>query len=92
MPEYPWIYPGIFRHNQAYSGIIKAYSELWYIQSTGVFRTRGIFRTLAHSEPGAYSELCQTSAMELSHSLLYAINIMNFFNTGIIFTPKVFIL
>ena len=92
MPEYPWICPVIFRHNQAYSGIIQAYSELWCIQNTGVFRTRGIFRTLAYSEPRAYSELSQTSAMELSRSLLYAINITILFNAGLIFTPKVFIL
>ena len=43
------------RHNQAYSGIFRTlctltYSEPWYIQNTGKFRTRGIFRTLAYSE------------------------------------------
>ena len=87
-----YVQSGIIRHSQAYSGIIQAYSELWCIQNTGVFRTRGIFRTLAHSEPRAYSELSQTSAMELSRSLLYAINIIILFNAGLIFTPKVFIL
>ena len=42
---------------QAFSGIIKAYSkpivtlansELWYIQNHGIFKTRGIFRTLVY--------------------------------------------
>ena len=48
------------RHNQAYSGIIQAYSkpcltlaylEPWYIQNPDIFKTRSIFRTLAHSQP-----------------------------------------
>ena len=94
-------YSSIFRHIclnipgyvQSYSGIIRHIQELFmHTQNCGVFRTRGIFRTLAHSEPRAYSELSQTSAMELSRSLLYAINIIILFNTGLIFTPKVFIL
>ena len=46
----------IFRHNQAYPGIIQAYSthcvtlaylEPWHIQNTDIFRTRNIFKTLA---------------------------------------------
>ena len=50
-------YSGIFRHNQAYSGIIQAYSEpcvtlvcseLWHIQNHGIFKTRGILRTLVY--------------------------------------------
>ena len=47
------------------------YSELWYIQKSGTFRTRdifiqnpGLFGTLGYSEPDAYSETCQTSTME----------------------------
>ena len=59
-------------------------------------------------EPGAYSKLCQTSTMEcfakivkgynyyrdisFSRFLLLEINITNFLNTGLIFTPEVFIL
>ena len=45
-------YSDIFKHKQAYSGIIWAYS--------GIFRTLcnpSIFKTLLHSEPKAYSEL-----------------------------------
>ena len=47
----------IIKHIQAYSGIIQAYSEpcailayseLWYIQNPGIFKTRGIFRTLVY--------------------------------------------
>ena len=35
-----------------------------YIHNPGIFRTRGIFRTLVYSEPEAYSEHCQTSTIE----------------------------
>ena len=50
-------YADISRHNQAYSGIIQpyskpcitlAYSEFWYIQNHGIFKNRGIFRTLVY--------------------------------------------
>ena len=50
-------YSDIFRHNQTYSGIIQvysepyvtlAYTELWYIQNPGIFKTRGIFRPLVY--------------------------------------------
>ena len=67
----------IFRHNQACSRVIQAYSDIfrtlvysksnafsepWYIQNLGIFRTLvnsepchiqnpGIFRTLAYTEP-----------------------------------------
>ena len=55
-------YSNIFRHNQAYSGIIQliqaflepcvalTYLEPWYIWIRGIFRTRSIFRTVVHSE------------------------------------------
>ena len=51
-----------FRHNQAYPGIIQAYSgifrtlcnlgylEPWYIQNPDIFKTRSTFRTLAYSQ------------------------------------------
>ena len=48
-----------FRHNQAYPGIIHAYSEpcvtlafleLWYIQNSDIFSTRSIYKTLAYSQ------------------------------------------
>ena len=49
----------------------KIYSEPWYIQNPGIFRTRSIFRTLVYLELEAYSEpwyiqnsRCQTSTME----------------------------
>ena len=54
------VYWGIFRHIKAYSGIIQgycepcatlAYSEPWYIQNSGTFRTRNAFRILGYSEP-----------------------------------------
>ena len=73
----------------------------WHLQNFGIFRTR------AYSEPGAYSKLRQTSTMEcfakivkgcnyfrnisFSRFLLHEINIMNSLNTGLIFTPEVFI-
>ena len=50
-------YSGIIRHIRAYSGIIQAYSEpcvilvdseLWYIQNSGIFKTRDIFKTLVY--------------------------------------------
>ena len=34
------------------------------IQNSSIFRTRSILTTLAYLEPEAYSEHCQTSAME----------------------------
>ena len=60
---YSWIYrhtltySNIIRHIQAYSRFIQAYSEpcvtltyseLWYIQNSQIFKTRGIFRTLVY--------------------------------------------
>ena len=63
---------GIFTHISAYSDTsryIKAHSEpcltlasseRWYIQNPGVFKTSGISRTLAYSEP------CPKSTMENS--------------------------
>ena len=51
---------GTFRHNQAYPGIIQAYSkpcviltylEPWYIQNPNIFKIRNIFRTLVDSDP-----------------------------------------
>ena len=56
-----------FRQIQAYPGIIQAYSErcvtlaysqLWYIQNTGTFKT------LSYSKSKTYSEPCQTSTMK----------------------------
>ena len=47
------------RHNHAYSGIIEAYSEpcvtlayseLWYLQNRGIFKTRGLFITLVYPQ------------------------------------------
>ena len=35
-----------------------------YIQNPDIFRTRSIFRILVYLETEAYSEHCQTSAME----------------------------
>ena len=58
----------IFRHNQAYSGIILAYSApcvtVVYLEPSQIANQRhtqnpGIFRRLAYSEP------CQISTMEL---------------------------
>ena len=75
----------IFRHNQAYSGIIQAYSEScvtlaylaplyirkpWYIQNSG------IFRILKYSESEAYSEPCQTSTMKRFAKIFNAIIIL----------------
>ena len=51
---------GTFRYNQTYPGIIQAYLELcvtltylklWHIQNPNIFRTRGIFRSTAYSQP-----------------------------------------
>ena len=42
---------GIFRYNQAYSGIIQGYSEPWYIQNPD------IFRTLVYSKPWYIQDL-----------------------------------
>ena len=59
---------GIFRHNQTYSGIIQtyskscvvlAYSEPSYIQNSGIFRIRGILRTLAYLKTWHIQNLTQ---------------------------------
>ena len=62
---------GTFRHNQAYPGIIQAYSEPCvilvyseplvysehrYIQNAGIFKIRGIFRTLSNIYDEAFCE------------------------------------
>ena len=51
----------------------EAYSELWYIQNSGTFRTRHILRIIGYLEPEAYSEPCQTSTMERFEKQLMAI-------------------
>ena len=77
-------------------------------EESGILRTIEKFRTMVYSEPEAYSELCQTCKIErfakiinfnnclrnlsFSRSLLYETNTMNYFNTGLIFTPEVLIL
>ena len=91
-------YSDIFRHDQAYRGNIQTHS--------GIFRALcnpEIFRTLVYSEPLAYSKPEERFAKKVndynyirnlcfSLSLLYEINIMVFFNTGLIFAPEVIIL
>ena len=66
---------GTFRHNQAYPGIIQAYSkpcitlaylEPWYIQNPDIFKIRNIFRTLAYSKSKAYSDICDEAFGENS--------------------------
>ena len=68
----------------------------------------GILETLVYSEPDAHSESFQTSTLacfvkivnsynyfriiSFSRSLLYEIYIMNFFNTGLSFTPEILFL
>ena len=32
----------------------EAYSEPWYVQNPGIFKTRSIFRTLVYLEPETY--------------------------------------
>ena len=78
--------PGIFR-NLVLRHLV--YSEPWHIQKPSI-ATPAIFRTLA------YLELCQTSRTAIiifaksnhlhnfssSGTLLYEINIMNYFNSG----------
>ena len=51
----------------------EAYSELWYIQNSSTFRTRDIIRIIGYSEPEAYSEPCQASAMKHFEKQLMAI-------------------
>ena len=57
-------YPGII---QAYSGIFRTlcypdifktvvYPEPWYIQNAGIFKIRGIFRTLSNIYDAAFCE------------------------------------
>ena len=94
----------ISRNNQAYTGIIQAYSEpcvamvyskIWYIQnpgisktsifrthiqSSGIFKTRDMFRILGYSELEAYSEACQTSTMEHFEKQVAAIIIFASYN------------
>ena len=77
---------GIFRN--------LAYSEPWFVQNPGIFRTRGIFMTLIHSKP---KHIQNDSLFRTPEhfgeivNILYEINTMNVFNTGVIFTSIVFI-
>ena len=93
---------GLFRYNQTYSGscVILVYSEPWHIQKPGVFRGRGILRSLSNIHDGTFFEninftdviiftnynCCNIS---FSRPLLYEISIY-FFNSGLIFTLEVF--
>ena len=43
---------------------ILAYSEPWYIQNAGIFRSRAILSTLVYWVSEAYSSPCQASAVE----------------------------
>ena len=70
---------GTVRQNQVHSKpcVNLAYSELWYIQNPGIFKTRNIFRTLVYLEPWSIENSgifktqgllkylrCQTSTMK----------------------------
>ena len=94
------IFRGIFRN---YSGIF------WTLCNPGIFiilahsepqrhiQHLGLFKTLGYSEPEAYSEPCQTSAMKrfglqllsrpISCPLVHEINMV--FNAGLIFTAEI---
>ena len=58
----------------------EAYSEPWYIQNYGKFRTKDIFRTLGYLEPEAYSKPCQASTMERFEKQLTPIIIFASYN------------
>ena len=65
-----------FRHNQAYPGIIQAYSkpcvtlaylELWYIENPinqKDIQSPSIFRILLYSEPKAYSDIYNANHLQ----------------------------
>ena len=66
---------GTFRHNQAYPGIIQAYSkpcvtlaylEPWYIQDPNIFKIRKIFGTLVYQNPGIFRALTYSKSMAYS--------------------------
>ena len=59
------------------------------MQNPGKLRTRGVFRNLVYSEPWHIRTLESFAKM---FNILYEINIMSFFNTGVIFTPIAVIL
>ena len=78
-----------------------------HIQNSDIFKTLAYSEAETYSEPEAYSEPCETSKLKrfakivnsynyfhnvsFSRCPLYEIN-MNFFHTGLIFTPEVYIL
>ena len=53
---------GIFKTRGIFKTLV--YSKLWHIQNHRHIDNPELFRTLGYSEPGAYSEPCQTFAME----------------------------
>ena len=56
-------YSDIFKHNQTCPGIIQAYSDIFRtLFNPGVFRTRGLFRTLSKIYNGAF---CEKSWLQL---------------------------
>ena len=87
-------------HNQTHIqkvGIFRnlAQSEPWFLQNPDIFRTRNIFMTLTYSEPRHIQN--HSLFRTLGHfgkivNILYEINTMNVFNTGVIFTSIAFIL
>ena len=74
-------YSEISRHNQAYSGIIQAYSgpcltlsysEIWHIHNPGTFKTRGIFRTLVYPKPWYIQNQIHLKSLWLLRTLRYS--------------------
>ena len=70
--------------------LVNVYSEPWYIQNPGIFRTRRIVRTLVYSECETYLEHCQTSTIKcfaknshLAHFLVFwETELFYFFRNG----------
>ena len=54
--------PVIFKTRDIFRTLL--YLKLWHIRNQGHIQNPGLFRTLGFSEPGTYSEPCQTSTME----------------------------
>ena len=92
------IQPDIIRHIQAYSKpcVTLTYSErLQFVQNPGIFTTRGIFMILIYLEPRHIQNHSLFRSPEHFGeivNILYEINTMNVFNTGVIFTSIAFIL
>ena len=66
-----------------------AYSEPWYRENPGIFRTRAIFSTMVYSRSQAYSQPCETSAIECFTKIMKILYIFKYGNCDLSETGRI---